>query len=165
MSVRAISRHLDKSFCGVFFGLFQARDQTVESKTFSGGCLCGCTGFTVHSRPRRFYFCHCQQCRKLNGSAFAANVILEPAEITWLSGEHLVKRFDYPGERQFSRVFCTECGSALPFINEAGDSLLIPAGSLDHDPGLLPDTNIFWEDRAAWYEAGVSSSHCAGFPE
>jgi hypothetical protein len=92
-------------------------------------------------------------------------VILEPAQITWLSGEYFIKRFDFPGERQFSRVFCTECGSALPFINEVGDSLIIPAGSLDHDPAILPDTNIFWEDRASWYEAGVSSSHSTGFPD
>ena len=137
----------------------------MHAKNYKGTCLCGRVKYSVRSKLQRFYFCHCQQCRKLTGSAFAANLLLKPVEIEWVSGEQFVKRFDYPGDRIFSRVFCAECGSGLPFLNEIGDSLIIPAGSLDHELGIEPDINIFWADRAAWYEAGVSAPGCAGFPK
>jgi len=137
----------------------------MHAQNYKGTCLCGSVKYSVQSKLQRFYFCHCQQCRKLTGSAFAANLLLKPVEIEWVSGEQFVKRFDYPGDRMFSRVFCAECGSGLPFLNEIGDTLIIPAGSLDHELDIEPDINIFWADRAAWYEAGVSAPGCAGFPK
>ena len=51
-----------------------------------------------------------------------------------------MKRFDYPGDRLFTKVFCSECGSGLPFLNKTGKKLFIPAGSLDSEPGILLDT-------------------------
>ena len=30
---------------------------------------------------------------------------------------------------------------------------MIPAGTLDEDPGIRPLQNIHWQDRADWYEA------------
>jgi hypothetical protein len=63
---------------------------------------------------------------------------LRPAEVKWLSGAEYVKRFDYPGDRLFTKVFCSECGSGLPFLNKSGKKLFIPAGSLDSAPGILP---------------------------
>ena len=113
----------------------------------------------------QFYFCHSEQCRKVTGSAFAANIVAEPADVNWTAGSEHVKRFDYPGPRSFSKVFCLECGSGLPFLNEKANILYIPAGSLDHDPNLKPESNIFWEDRAKWYEAGTAVPMCKGFPE
>ncbi len=136
----------------------------MDIRDFKGTCLCGSISYFVRSRPRQFYFCHCRQCRKLTGSAFAANVLLDPAEIQWVKGKDKVKRFDYPGERMFSRVFCADCGSGLPFLNESGEALIIPAGSLDQGAVSAPDFNIFWADRAEWYEAGVSAPKCAAFP-
>ena len=130
----------------------------------AGSCLCGGVSFTTSVEVQDFYYCHCQQCRKLSGSAFAANVLAKPSPVTWVSGEELVHRFDYPGERLFSRVFCSNCGSALPFLNESGTTLYIPAGALDTPLPIPPSQNIFWQDRASWFEAGVGAEHVDGFP-
>ena len=35
--------------------------------------------------------------------------------------------------------------------------MVIPAGSLDGPPGVTPDDNIFWRDRADWYDAGLEA--------
>jgi hypothetical protein len=86
-----------------------------------------------------------------------------PAEVKWLSGAEYVKRFDYPEDRLFTKVFCAECGSGLPFLNKSGEKLFIPAGSLDSEPGILPGHNIFWADRSSWYEAGISAPKSEGF--
>jgi hypothetical protein len=118
-------------------------------------------GFTTS--VSEFYFCHCEQCRKVTGSAFASNIQAKPTEIEWLFGADYVKRFDYPGDRLFTKVFCSECGSGLPFLNKSGKKLFIPAGSLDSEAGILPGHNIFWGDRSSWYEAGISASRSEGF--
>lgn len=95
----------------------------------------------------------------------ASNIQLKPTEVSWLAGEENVKRFDFPGDRMFTKVFCKKCGSGLPYINESGTSLVIPAGSLDHDIGFSPDVNIFWGDKAHWLEPGMEARKCDGFDE
>ncbi len=130
----------------------------------SGGCLCGGVKYSLSTELNSFYFCHCEQCRKITGSAFAANILAKPAQIEWLEGAEKVRRFDYPGTKSFTKGVCSECGSWLPFLNESGETLYIPAGSLDENPSISPDLNIFWGDRAEWYEHGVLSPNCEGFP-
>lgn len=136
----------------------------MEKTELNGSCLCGRVQYAIAAELKSFYFCHCEQCRKITGSAFAANILAKPTEIEWLSGAEIIKRFDYPGERSFSKIFCRECGSGLPFLNKSGTTLIIPAGSLDCDLPLQPGHNIFWDDRSSWYEAGVEAPPCAGFP-
>jgi len=137
----------------------------MNTTLFLGGCLCGKVKYSVATDIKDFYFCHCEQCRKITGSAFAVNILTPPATVNWTSGSELVKRFDDPGERIFTKVFCSNCGSGLPFINKKGDALVIPAGSLDDSPDIKPNHNIFWADSAAWYEAGMSAPKCSGFAE
>jgi len=131
----------------------------------SGSCLCGKVKYSVATDIKDFYFCHSEQCRKMTGSAFAANILTSPVTMNWISGFDRVKRFDYPGERIFTKVFCSHCGSGLPFINKKDDAVITPAGSLDHDPNIEPKKNIFWADKAAWYETGIAAPKCAGFAE
>jgi len=137
----------------------------VDAGLFSGSCLCARVKYTVATHIDAFYFCHCAQCRKITGSAFAANILTKPAEVNWVTGFEWVKRFDYPGERVFTKVFCSHCGSGLPYLNDRGNALVIPAGSLDQSLDVTPNHNIFWADRASWYEAGIGSPNCAGFSE
>jgi len=136
----------------------------MEVTKLTGSCLCGRVRFSISAELEHFYFCHCEQCRKITGSAFAANILAKPAPIDWLTGAQKVRRFDYPGSRSFTKVFCSDCGSGLPFLNESGNTLFIPAGSLDQTPSISPEKNIFWADKAEWYEQGVSSPNCEGFP-
>jgi len=130
---------------------------------FSGSCLCDKVKYSIDAEVDNFYFCHCKQCRKLTGGPLASNIQLKPTDVNWLSGEDNIKRFDYPGERAFTKAFCKDCGSALPYINEAGTALVIPAGSLDQSPKITPQENIFWDDKAEWFEAGVNAEKHAGF--
>jgi len=128
-----------------------------------GGCLCGTVRFSLNNEFAKFYLCHCSQCRKITGSSNAANLFTAPQNIEWLSGQASMKRFDYPG-RDFTSVFCTECGSGLPYLSKSGKSLIVPAGSLNDEPNIAPQANIFWLERTAWFEPGVSAEHFDGFP-
>ena len=43
--------------------------------------------------------------------------------------------------------------------------MIVPAGSLDDDPGIRPRYNIFWESRAPWYEEGCAAEAAIGYPK
>jgi hypothetical protein len=134
------------------------------TQSIIGGCLCGKVRFSIENNFKRFHLCHCLQCRKITGSAHASNLFTTPQALEWTSGESSKKQFDFPG-RDFTVVFCTECGSGLPFVTKNGKALIVPAGSLDAEPNNAPNDNIFWTERASWYALGVTAKHCDGFPE
>ncbi len=132
--------------------------------TIDGSCLCGKVTFSVKNEFRQFHLCHCIQCRKVTGSAHASNLFTSLENFQWKLGAENTKRFNYPG-RAFSKVFCIDCGSGLPFSISDGKSVIVPAGSLDDEPNIVPQDNIFWSERALWYEAGIKSPHFDGFPK
>lgn len=134
------------------------------SKTLTGGCLCGETTFSVIDDFQMFFFCHCEQCRKLTGSAHAANLFTRPENIKWHSRKESITRFEYP-DRDFVKVFCNQCGSSLPFITKNGRFLIVPAGSLNQESEKLPDAQIFCEEQTNWHKAGISASQTDGFPK
>ncbi len=127
--------------------------------------MCGQVSWTVKGPFDAFHLCHCSRCRKDTGSAHAANIFTRPENITWLSGQDLIKRYDLPEARLYSTCFCTHCGSTVPYVSRSGAVLIIPAGSLDDDPGIGPQDNIFWTDRAVWYDQGLESEKFDTYPK
>ena len=123
------------------------------SKETRGSCLCGSVTYQFSGPEFVFQYCHCSRCRKFTGSAHAANIIVAPKQFQWLSGESLVGRYELPEARHFATCFCTLCGSSLPWLAKSGGAVIIPAGTLDEDPGIRPLHNIFYQDRAPWREA------------
>jgi len=134
------------------------------SKILAGQCLCGNIKFSVEDTFGAFYQCHCQQCRQITGSAFASNLFTWPDNIEWLQGQDEISHFEHP-TREFSKSFCRNCGSAVPFINKSGKSLVVPAGSLLDAPGKQPQANIFMAEKAGWLDDGADAVHFSGFPE
>ncbi len=129
-----------------------------------GSCLCGEVKYECDNSFEQFHFCHCIQCQKTSGSAHVANLFTDISNITWLAGKDNVKRYDVPG-RTLTSSFCSDCGSPVPYVSGTGDSLIVPAGSLDGNPNMKPQDNIFWSEKADWYQAGLHSIKYPKFPE
>ena len=125
--------------------------------TVSGSCLCGKVTFEIKNEFRLFQLCHCTQCQKSTGTAHASNLFTHPENIRWQSGQDSIVRYDVPG-RRISNVFCRHCGSRVPWLSLSGESLAVPAGSLDGVPAIAPQANIFWPERAAWYDQGIQAA-------
>lgn len=123
------------------------------SKKTKGSCLCGDVTYQFSGPEMVFQYCHCSRCRKFTGSAYAANIIIDPQQFEWLSGETSVGRFEHPDARHFATCFCKQCGSSLPWLSKSGRAVVIPAGTLDEDPDIRPIHNIFYQDRAPWRKA------------
>jgi hypothetical protein len=98
-----------------------------------------------------FHHCHCSRCRKSSGSAYRANILVKASRFRWTRGEDLVKRWELPEAQYYCTGWCSKCGSSLPWQSRNGKGYLVPAGSLDDDPGSPPEKNIFWSSRAPWF--------------
>jgi len=131
----------------------------------TAGCLCGAVRFELNDDFHQFNLCHCKQCQRATGSAHASNLFTGPDNIRWTKGADKVKRFDLPG-RAISNAFCVECGSGMPYLSKSGGALVVPAGLLDSAFASSPATgNIFWAERADWYDGALTADHHAAFSD
>lgn len=135
------------------------------NKTVAGSCLCGQVSCSVTGPYLKFYQCHCDRCQKKTGSAFASLLFTTPDKIDWHSGAEKVKRFDLPNAERFSNSFCIDCGSGVPYLSRDGKFLVVPAGFLDNELEVVPEANIFWQERTCWYDQGQAADKFDRYPE
>jgi hypothetical protein len=128
----------------------------------TGSCLCQQVSYEVSDNIGLFQYCHCSRCRKFTGSAHAANMFVKQEDFKWLSGEDFVVRYEPEDTRHFATCFCKSCGSSLPWLSKSGGIYIIPAGTLDEDPGLRPSWNIFYGSKAPWL---ISTSEIPQFDQ
>ncbi len=134
------------------------------SQTLTGSCCCEKVKFTVEDNFKRFFFCHCTQCQKMSGSAHAANLFTDLDNIHWLSGQDDIKYYRHH-ERAFSQAFCTECGSTVPYTSSNGKLLVVPAGSLNEEPSITLNAQIFCDEQTEWHKNGLEAEKVSGFPK
>lgn len=131
----------------------------MSADTISGSCLCGDIKFEAKPPFATFRYCHCSRCRKASGSAHAANLFVPETQFKWLAGETLIKHYDHPEGTRFAVSFCPQCGTRMPHKVKTTENMLIPAGTLDNEPGHKPENSIFWKSRSAWYVAPAELPH------
>ncbi len=122
----------------------------MSEQHFSGSCLCGSVAYEIVAEPLRFYHCHCQRCRKATGTGHASNIIAKPSKVSWTAGEELLRYYKVPEAERFATNFCSNCGSLMPRIAPDMSIGIIPAGSLDVEPGMSPEARIFSGSRSEW---------------
>lgn len=115
-----------------------------------GSCLCGAVQYEATGEPTRFYHCHCSRCRKSSGTGHATNLFLKDAQLIFTGGEDLLQHYKIPEAERFTRQFCSKCGSSVARFVPERNAVVIPAGSLDSDPPIMPQARIFWDSRASW---------------
>jgi hypothetical protein len=115
-----------------------------------GSCLCGDVAYEITGEPLRMVSCHCSRCRLGRSAAYATNVFYKDTQFAWTRGASQAKEYRVPDAKYFAVAFCTRCGSGVPRISVERGLVVVPAGSLDSDPGIRPQMHIFVESRAPW---------------
>lgn len=117
----------------------------------TGGCHCGAVRYEITGSIDRFSLCHCDDCRRIGGSAFGAALVLPAAHFRILQGEDALIRYESsPGK---FRCFCGTCGTHIVArMNFKPDTVIVRAGTVDGDPGILPGMHIWVDAKAAWYQ-------------
>lgn len=116
----------------------------------TGSCLCGSVSYEITGTSKFFFHCHCSRCRKATATGHASNIIMQPESVNWTAGEDLLKTYKVPDAERFMTVFCSNCGSLMPRVAPNNSIAVVPAGTLDNDPGIRPQARIMSGSRAEW---------------
>jgi hypothetical protein len=117
----------------------------------AASCRCGQLRVSVSGEAVRVSVCHCLNCKKRSGSAFAVQARW-PRENVRIEGESktFVKVADSGNKATFH--FCPDCGSDVyyaidgKFDDKFNDLVAIPLGAFD-DPYFLTPAFSVWEPR------------------
>lgn len=119
-----------------------------EPDAILGSCLCGAVRFEVLGRPPPVGMCHCSKCRKVSGTGSNAVLNIRKERLAWICGEDQLRMFALP--TGWGPTFCGVCSCPAPQLTREGDRYLVPAGSLDVDPGPRVAGHIFVGSKASW---------------
>jgi hypothetical protein len=117
-----------------------------------GGCLCGSVRYTAEADPTSATVCHCRDCQKFTGSAFAALVRVAKVAMTI---EGTLKTFSSIGGsgNPILRHFCPECGSSIAEESAMRpDTIVLNVGTFDDPTIAKPEREIFRGDALPWIE-------------
>jgi hypothetical protein len=118
--------------------------------TATGHCLCGEVVFECDDLGPASY-CHCEDCRRLTGSAFNVGVRCSSDGFRIISGSlgHFTKRGSSGFE--LTRWFCRMCGSPIYGSSPVDPSIVyVRAGAID-DPALVkPELQAWVVSKVVW---------------
>jgi len=118
----------------------------------TGGCLCGAVRYTAEVDSPSATICHCRDCQKFTGSAFAA-LVLAPKTGFTMTGPAKTHTGTGGSGLPILRHFCSECGSSL--VEEPGTRpgmVIINVGTFDDPSTVSPAREIFRDDGFPWVE-------------
>src|SRR5579864_3626896 len=78
-----------------------------------GGCACGNIRYECSEGPIVQLICHCRDCQRASGSAFAAIMMLPGDKFRFLKEEPAYFEVTGGSGRQLRRGFCSKCGSPI----------------------------------------------------
>jgi len=116
----------------------------------TGSCLCGAVKYEYSADPVISGNCHCKDCQKSSGGAYAP-VFFVPEKTITVTGN--VKYFESVGGsgKKVSRGFCPKCGSQLFAKVEAMPGLFaVKAGTLDDTSNYQPRADVYVSHAAEW---------------
>jgi len=117
----------------------------------SGHCECGRIQFEANSEIKDFSHCHCSQCRRLHGAAYATFAGVPRDKFRYLTGENDTST--YASSETHDRIFCSVCGSNIMVaLDEEPDVFYLSMSALDGNPPRPPGYHIYVGSKAPWHD-------------
>ncbi|BCL37419.1 GFA family protein [Nostoc sp. MS1] len=116
---------------------------------FTGSCLCGSVRYECSAPPIAMGNCHCRDCQRATGSAYASAVLVPQNAVTIIGD---VKYHEVIGDSGsiVGRGFCPNCGSRLFSKPPIPELMGIMAGSLDDPSWFSPTMDIYTASSQPW---------------
>lgn len=122
-------------------------------KIFRSSCHCGSVQCTFKLPTTAVVQCHCNNCRKLQGSDYSSWVAVNTEQFSIDEGQQYLT--EYRTNEGSSKNFCALCGSAIYCINNKhfAKHKLLPLGSVDnYSVALKPLMQVYTQDKAQWLQ-------------
>lgn len=117
-----------------------------ERAIHRGGCRCGAVRFEAKGAPLLVANCHCTDCRKATGAAFATFADF-PREAVAFAKEPDIFHSSAGAER----LFCARCGSPLAFRGDSSpQEINMLIGAFDAPEAFTPTGEAFPEEALPW---------------
>jgi hypothetical protein len=113
----------------------------------NGSCFCGRVKYKIEGKLRDARSCHCSMCRKAFSAQASAYALLEPEQLSWVSGENLLT--NYESNKDAGLRFCSICGSTLCGTYK-GRLHGVTLGCVDDNPEIELGMHIFVGSKATW---------------
>ncbi|RDI75199.1 hypothetical protein Gocc_0997 [Gaiella occulta] len=114
-----------------------------------GGCLCGAVRYAVDGPLRDVLVCHCPECRRWAGRAWAATAarreqlaLLEDRGLRWTAAP--------ASDSGASHGSCAECGASLFWDAPGRPTVSIGVGTLDDAAGLELAGHVYARSAQPW---------------
>jgi hypothetical protein len=120
------------------------------SAGLEGGCSCSRVRYRLTADPLITHCCHCLNCQRQTGSAFAINILIEADRVEILAGEP--QRVDAPRDDGSTQAIfrCPACQVAVYSEYSRPDVRFVRAGTLDDPSQVTPDVHIFARSKRDW---------------
>jgi hypothetical protein len=114
-----------------------------------GQCLCGAFRFTVTGPLENVRLCHCDFCRRGNGSAYSANCRVPAESFVVVCDEGTLRHFENtPGAK---RYFCGTCGSPMfAHVDSDPHHVRVRIGTLDREAAAEIVAHVWVGSKARW---------------
>ncbi len=124
-------------------------------------CLCGGITLSYSGVIGPANYCHCEDCRRANGSAFNIGVRVERKGLTVKATSEL-KCYKYVGGsgKEIQRCFCATCGSPIFTLHPAKPEYAWIKAGIINDPAVVKPAYENWvNDKVPWATISVTESH------
>ncbi len=121
------------------------------AQILEGGCSCGAVRFRLTAPPMFVHCCHCLDCQKQTGGAFAINALYETDRIAILSGAPEPVSMPTDSGRPHDIHRCPQCKVAVwsdygrrPYLR------FVRVATLDAPHAIAPDVHIYTRSKVPW---------------
>jgi len=121
------------------------------STIHQGSCLCAAVRYELLDEPKAVSHCHCRQCRKGHGAAFASYGSVPRDALRIVQGADALKGF--ASSPTVLREFCGHCGSSLFWSRCSGefsDWVSLALATLDTPFVPRKEKHLHVESRLPW---------------
>jgi len=119
-----------------------------------GSCLCGEVEYEFNGSINEVAVCHCNQCKRAQGTPFATNAPIELEKCKFTNDSGSIKTyFSSPNKK---RVFCDTCGT--PLYSQRTDMpeiIRLRLGTVTEGHIPEPSYEIYCESKSDWFSANT----------
>jgi len=118
----------------------------------TGACQCRAIRYRITAPPLAVYACHCTECQRQSGSAFALSMPVA-RDALQVDGTPSAWRRVHESGRVMMCMYCGQCGTRLFHNSERNPQVsIVKPGTLDDTTWLRPVGHIWTRSAQAWVE-------------